>query len=126
MQLQVLHQVAAAFDDLAATRTFYQETLGARFLADFEPPGLLFFDFAGVRLLFERGNAPAVLYFRVESVDAAYQELLDKGITFEVAPHLIHKDLDGAFGDPGAEEWMAFFKDPGGNMLALVEQRPAR
>jgi hypothetical protein len=33
---------------------------------------------------------------------------------------LIHKDDAGTFGAPGESEWMAFFRDPSGNMLALA------
>jgi hypothetical protein len=36
---------------------------------------------------------------------------------------MIHRDEAGEFGKKGVEEWMAFFRDPSGNMLALVEKR---
>jgi hypothetical protein len=36
---------------------------------------------------------------------------------------MIHHDEAGNFGKKGNEEWMAFFRDPSGNILALVEKR---
>lgn len=123
MRLARLHQIGANYNDLGETKTFYADVLGAKFIAAFDPPGLLFFEFSGTRLLFERDNPKATLYFWVDDIDAAHAELVGKGVTFDQEPHLIHRDDDGAFGDPGEEEWMAFFKDPGGNTLALATRR---
>ncbi len=123
LQLTKFHQIGARVDDFDATRRFYEETLGATHIKTFDPPGLMFFEFSGVRLLFERGNKPATLYFWVDDLDASYTELLQKGISFDLAPHLIHKDNEGAFGETGQEEWMAFFKDPSGNVLALASRK---
>jgi len=36
-----------------------------------------------------------------------------------------HRDDTGTFGMIGIEEWMAFFKDPDGNVLALASRRAA-
>ncbi len=123
MQLDKIHQVGAKADDFEATRAFYSEILGARYLAEFDPPGLLFFDFSGTRILFERNNPPAILYFRVDDIETAHASLVDKGVSFDSPPHLIHRDDAGTFGGAGSEEWMAFFKDPGGNTVALAARR---
>lgn len=123
MRITRLHQIAAHMGDLADTQRFYQETLGAKFIAVFDPPGILFFDFHGVRVMFEANAAPATLYFWVDDIDAAHTGLAAQGVTFDGEPHMIHKDEDGAFDNPGTEEWMAFFKDPGGNTLAIASRR---
>jgi len=123
MRLTRIHQIAAHAGDLDASRTFYQDTLGARLLARFDPPGLLFFDFTGTRLLLERNAAPATLYFRVDDIQAAWAALSERGVVFDGEPHLIHRDDDGVFDNPGTEEWMVFFRDPGGNVLALASRR---
>ena len=123
MQLSTLHQVGGRATDLDADIDFYQNTLGAQFIAKYDPPGLVFFEFSGTRLLLEHGANPAMLYLNVDDIDAAYQELLDKGVTFEQAPQLVFHDEDGTFGEKGIEEWMAFFQDPAGNTLALASQR---
>lgn len=118
-----------AADDLDATEAFYRDVVGARFMARFDPPGLLFFDFEGTRLMFERkapggeGDSSSVLYFWVDDIDAAVAEFEARGATFDAGPHPIHKDEDGTFGAAGETEWMAFFKDPAGNVLALATRR---
>ena len=73
--------------------------------------------------MFETGATPATLCVWVDDIDRAYGTRQAKGIRFESAPHMIFKDDDGVFGNPGSEEWMAFFKDPGGNILAIATQR---
>jgi catechol 2,3-dioxygenase-like lactoylglutathione lyase family enzyme len=67
--------------------------------------------------------ADAVLYFEVANIDEAYTALQTRGIAFDSSPHLIHRDDTGTFGPAGTEEWMAFFKDPDGNILALASGR---
>lgn len=123
MHLTRIHQVGASFTDLDETRAFYRDLLGARYIAEFDPPGLLFFEFSGTRLLFERDSARATLYFWVDDLEQAHSELVGKDVRFDSEPHLIHRDEAGRFGNPGSEEWMAFFTDPGGNTVALVTHR---
>ena len=118
--LRKLHQVALASNDLARTRAFYEDTLGAQFLALYDPPGLLFFEFSGVRLLFEKGAGSGVVYFHVDDIEASYADLQNRGVSFAGPPHMIFKDAEGTFGQAGQEEWMAFFEDPDGNTLALA------
>lgn len=123
MQLTTIHQVAAYADDLNESVAFYRDVLGAKFITNFDPPGLAFFDFGGVRLLLEKNAPKTTLYFRADDIEAAYRGLLAKGVAFEDTPHLIHRDENGIFGEPGVEEWMVFFKDPSGNLLALVMRK---
>ena len=119
-----LHQVGLRVADLDAAEAFYRNILGARFVARFDPPGLLFFDFDGVRVLFEKGEAGGgVLYLWCEDIDAAVADLQAKGVAIESGPHAIHKDDAGAFGPAGETEWMAFFEDPSGNTVALATRR---
>ena len=125
MRLSRLHQVALCAPDLDASVAFYRDVLGAAFIARFDPPGLAFFDFEGVRVLLERNASNGTLYFHVEDIDAAVAELSGRGVSIESGPVMIHRDEDGTFGPAGAEEWMAFFKDPAGNTLALATRRPA-
>jgi catechol 2,3-dioxygenase-like lactoylglutathione lyase family enzyme len=87
---------------------------------------LAFFDCGGVRLFLSQGEGrgaaavePSVLYFRVADIHAAADELAARGVTFEGAPHRIFTHPDGT------EEWMAFFADPDGHLLALMSQVPS-
>ena len=123
LQLQQLHQIAISADDLSVSKSFYADVLGAKMMAEFDPPGLVFFDFQGVRILLEKTAPPSTIYFRVEDIDQAVEQLQAKGVTFDQLPQVIFQDTDGLFGPRGYEELMAFFKDPAGNTLALASQR---
>lgn len=123
LKLERIHQIAVYARDLEEAILFYRDTLGARFLAKYDPPGLAFLDFSGVRVLLEKEGPKATLYFWVDDIDSTYAELRSKGIEFNGQPHLIFPDDTGVFGQAGEEEWMAFFSDPSGNILALATRR---
>jgi len=123
MNLNQIRQISVYAKDLGEAVTFYRDKLGAKFLQKFDPPGLVFFDFSGTRLLLEQNGPKATLYFTVDDIDAAYEELKSKGVDFLEGPHLIFRDDQGMFGDAGEEEWMAFFSDPSGNTLALATRK---
>ena len=123
MKLDRIHQIALYARDLDEAISFYQDTLGANFLEKYDPPGLAFLDFSGVRVLLEESGPKSRLYFWVDDIDSAFAELRSKGIEFTSEPQLMHRDDSGVFGEPGSEEWMAFFSDPSGNVLALATQK---
>jgi methylmalonyl-CoA/ethylmalonyl-CoA epimerase len=123
MNVNQIHQIAVYAKDLNEAVQFYRDILGARFIEKFDPPGLAFFDFNGVRILLEQTGPKSTIYFRVDDIESAYEELQSKGVKFSHAPHLIHRDEKGLFGKPGEEEWMAFFSDPSGNVLALATRK---
>jgi methylmalonyl-CoA/ethylmalonyl-CoA epimerase len=122
MKLEHIHQIAVFAKDLDEAITFYRDTLGARYLTKFDPPGLVFFDFGGTRILLEATGPKASVYFRVDDIHAAHQELKNKGVQFIAEPHMIFRDDKGIFGAAGEEEWMAFFSDPSDNILALASR----
>lgn len=122
MKLDRIHQIAVYARDLDEAIAFYRDTLGASYLEKYDPPGLAFLDFSGVRLLLEKAAPKSTLYFWVDDIDSAYVDLQSKGIEFTGEPQLIHRDDAGVFGKPGNEEWMAFFSDPSGNVLVLATQ----
>ena len=122
MKLDRIHQIAVYARDLDEAIAFYRDILGAAYLTKFDPPGLVFFDFGGTRILLEKTGPKTSVYFRVDDIEAAYLELLDKGVKFIAEPHLIFRDDNGTFGAAGEEEWMAFFSDPSDNILALVSR----
>jgi len=122
MRLEHIHQIAVFAKDLDEAITFYRDTLGATYITRFDPPGLVFFDFGGTRLLLEKTGPKASVYFRVDDIHSAHEELKTKGIKFIADPHLIFRDETGIFGSAGEEEWMAFFSDPSDNILALASR----
>jgi catechol 2,3-dioxygenase-like lactoylglutathione lyase family enzyme len=114
-------QISRHVKDIAAARIFYGETLGLPHLYSFGD--LAFFDCGGVRLFLsqaEGGESESILYFRVEDIRLVHLALASQGVAFVDAPHMIHRHEDGT------EEWMTFFNDNEGRMLALMEQvKPA-
>jgi catechol 2,3-dioxygenase-like lactoylglutathione lyase family enzyme len=122
--IERLHQVAMTATNLDASVAFYRDVVGLKFIARFDPPGLAFFSLGGgTRLMLSAGSSSATLYFLVDDVKTAYADYHKRGINFLQPPAMIHRDEAGQFGKRGNEEWMAFFKDPSGNTLALVEKR---
>jgi predicted enzyme related to lactoylglutathione lyase len=120
--LSTIGQISMTAKDVARATAFYRDRLGVRFL--FEFPNLAFFDCGGVRLMLTTPEKPefdhpgSVLYFKVNDIDAAHDDLAAKGVEFTDKPHLIAKL-------PDHELWMAFFKDSEGNTLALMHEKRA-
>ncbi len=129
LKLGALYQVTEPAEDLERAIAFYRDTLGLPFVAKFDPPGLAFFDLGGTRLMLsaiaeeETARPGSPLYFAVDDIEAATAALEARGVTIESGPHPVFKDEQGVFGPAGAEEWMAFFRDTEGNLLALVASR---
>lgn len=125
--VQGMHQVALNSSDLDKTTEFYRDTLGLPLIARFDPPGLAFFRVGDVRLSIQQNAesvaASSVIYLKVADIDAATDLLKASGVKIERDPELVFKDESGQFGDAGEEEWMAFFRDPDENLLALVSRR---
>jgi methylmalonyl-CoA/ethylmalonyl-CoA epimerase len=119
-----LHQVAQHADDLDRATAFYTEVLGCELISRFDPPGLAFLKLGGTRLLLEKNVPSALIYLRVDDVQATVAKLRGEGVTIDTEPHLIHRDDDGTFGPPGWEEWMAFFRDSEGNLVGLASRYP--
>jgi methylmalonyl-CoA/ethylmalonyl-CoA epimerase len=119
-----VHQIAQRAEDLDRAVGFYRDTLGLRFVARFDPPGLAFFDAGNVRVLLEQAAPSALLYLQVSAIEHSYRALGAAGVEFVDEPHLIHRDDDGRFGPAGTEEWMVFLRDSEGNLVGLVERRP--
>jgi predicted enzyme related to lactoylglutathione lyase len=116
-------QIHVSVADVDRSIAFYRDVLGVPFL--FRVPGqpMAFFDCGGVRLYLgvpetaEFRSSP-LLYFTVEDVDAAYEALRERGVSFLGAPHAVHRTET-------SELRMAFFADPDGNHLALMAETPA-
>ena len=122
LQLGQLGQISLSVTDIDRAVAFYRDLLGLKFLFQF--PNLAFFDCGGVRLMLDipEGSSErhaSVLYFKVNHIEEAYQTLSSRGVPFDEKPHLIARM-------PDHELWMAFFRDPDKNILALMcEVRPA-
>jgi predicted enzyme related to lactoylglutathione lyase len=117
-----LNQVALSVHDMDRAVEFYRDVVGLHFL--FRAPNVAFFGLAGVRLMLGQAEPPdlkpagTVLYFEVDDLDASYAELTQRGAASESAPHRVARLGEN-------ELWMAFFRDPDGNLFALTSERPA-
>ena len=63
-----------------------------------------------------------VLNFPVDNVDNAVDELTAKGVRFEQYTGDIKTDEKGIARDPRGPQ-IAWFKDPGGNVLSVLQER---
>ena len=120
-----LVQVAQRAQDLDRAAAFYEDVLGSPPTARFDPPGLLFFDLDGVRLLLDVNAPSALLYLRVDDVAATVERLRAQGVVVESEPHVIFRHEDDALGPAGTDEWMAFVTDSEGNTVGLVSHAPS-
>jgi methylmalonyl-CoA/ethylmalonyl-CoA epimerase len=120
-----LVQVAQRAEDLERATRFYTDLLGRGPTASYDPPGLVFFDLGGgTRLLLEERAPSAVLYLRVDDVEAEVARLEEAGVAITGRPHMIFRHDDATLGPAGTEEWHAFLLDSEGNSVGLVELRP--
>ena len=112
-----------AVKDLDRARKFYEGTLGLKEVDDFGEGFLLKSGDTQLNVYrseFAGTNKATALTFDVDDIDSEVRELKDKGVTFE------HYDVEGLTpeGDIYRGEGMktAWFKDPDGNILSLVEE----
>ncbi len=113
-------------DDLAKCKQFYAETLGLE--ADEDNMGLnIHLPGGGTVFVYEKkDHQPAtftILNFIVDDIDAAVDELASQGVRFEHYEGDLKTDEKGIA--RGKEQNMgpdiAWFKDPAGNFVAVLE-----
>ena len=110
-----------AVPDIAAAREFYEGKLG---LKTSEENGLLTLHLAGDRptLIYPKpDHEPAtytILNFEVEDIDAAVDELMERGVDFELYDGF-GQDERGIMRGQGPP--IAWFRDPSGNILSVIE-----
>src|SRR2546426_581348 len=114
--LSRIGQIAITVTDIDRAVLFYRDTLGLRLL--FQVPNMAFFDCGGIRLMLGQSEKSgeifsSVIYYKVDEIQPAFEILSSRGVQFEAQPHLIAKM-------PDHELWMAFFRDPDRNQLALM------
>ena len=108
-------------DSAANAKQFYGETLGVRVS---EENGLLTLHIAGgtdVIVYPKENHAPAtftILNFPVDDIERAVVELTGRGIEFERYDGM---DQDAQGINRGGGPLIAWFKDPAGNILSILE-----
>jgi methylmalonyl-CoA/ethylmalonyl-CoA epimerase len=114
-----LTQVALRATDLDRAAAFYTDLLGTEPTGRFDPPGLLFFDLDGTRLLLDANAPSSMLYLQVDDVRTRVEELRGR-VEVVSEPHVIFEHEDDALGPAGTAEWQAFVTDSEGNTVGLV------
>ena len=113
-----LRQIAITTKNVPALAAFYRDVVGLKHLFD-AGPNLSFLDVGGVRLMIsqpsspEVDHAPSLFYYLVDDIDSAHAALKARGAREERPPGLTAKM-------PDHELWTSFFRDPDGNLFALM------
>ena len=111
-------------DDVPEAKRFYSETLGLRVSEEY---GMLSLHIAGewdILVYPKPDHTPAsftILNFPVDDIDKAVDELAERGVSFEPYDGF-DMDEKGIF--RGGGPLIAWFKDPAGNTLSVLEVSP--
>ncbi|HVQ59781.1 MAG TPA: VOC family protein [Solirubrobacterales bacterium] len=114
-----------AVDDLGKAREFYEGTLGIATETLDEENGLIVLKLAGGRdtlVYIKEDHVPAtytVLNFPVDDVEATVDGLVERGVSFERYDQF-PQDERGIVTEGGPR--VAWFRDPAGNILSVLEQ----
>lgn len=120
IRLGKIQQIALVQHDVDRAVPFYRDGLGLPL--QFAMAGMAFFDAGGVRLMLSKPSSAevdhknSILYFEVADCRAAYDALKARGVPFDDEPHLVGKTAT-------QELWMAFCRDPEGNLIGISEAR---
>jgi predicted enzyme related to lactoylglutathione lyase len=114
-----------AVDDLQRALQFYSETLGLKTSVLDEENGLMVLHLAGDRdtLVYQKpDHTPAsytILNFAVDNIDETVEELAARGVRFERYDGFEQDEKGIARGDG---PYIAWFKDPAGNVLSVLQE----
>jgi methylmalonyl-CoA/ethylmalonyl-CoA epimerase len=121
LNLDHIGQIAITVADVDRAEAFYRSQLGLRHLYRFG--NLTFFDCAGVRLMLAKAEVPeninrtSVIYFKCADIGLTVRELKARSVQFTQGPQRIAEMDDH-------DLWMAFFNDPDGHTLAVMQEAP--
>lgn len=118
-------------DDTEKARKFYRDVLEMEVttVQGMENFGVLELHISGdyrILLYPKENHEPAtftVLNFPVDNIDEAVDKLIQLGISFEQYKGAIETDEKGIARSRGNEPNIAWFKDPAGNILSVVENK---
>ena len=112
-------------DDLDSAARFYGDTLGVRVSA---ANGLLQLHVAGGRdvLIYPKANHQPATYttlnFPVDDIDAVVRNLTSRGVVFERYPDIGADELGISRPPAGQGPPIAWFTDPAGNILSVLQE----
>jgi predicted enzyme related to lactoylglutathione lyase len=109
-------------NDIPAAKQFYGETLGVELTEEMGGLGLQLATGGSVFVYPKPNHEPAsftVLNFPVDDIDAAVDELTERGVSFERYEGMPQDDRGIMRDVPGPK--IAWFKDPSGNILSVLQ-----
>lgn len=121
IQLKRIGQIAINVRDVPKAVAFYRDVLGLTFL--FELPTMGFFDCGGIRLMLSKAESPefdhraSLIYYLCDNIQQTYESLVQNNVDVVSEPRLVAPM-------PDHDLWMAFFRDPDQNTLALMSEVP--
>jgi predicted enzyme related to lactoylglutathione lyase len=120
-RLSQVGQIAITVADVEKSAHFYRDVLGLQFLFS-AGPNLAFLAAGSVRIMLTTPQGAgtvgknSILYFRVTDIEGAHAAIAGRGAATERGPQLTARM-------PEHDLWLAFFKDPDGNLVGLMEEK---
>ena len=114
-------QIAITVADVRKALHFYRDILGLRFLFE-AGQNLAFLQVGEVRIMLStpqgagKIGANSILYFNVYDIEAVHAQLVTQGAANERGPQLAARM-------PDHDLWLAFLRDPDGNIVGLMEEK---
>ena len=118
VRFEKIGQIAVTVRDLTRSKHFYQHVLGMKPL--FDAGNMAFFQCGDIRFtigLAEKQTpiGGTILYFIVQDIQATHAVLKEQNVEIVQEPHLVARM-------PDHELWIAFVKDPDGNVLGMMSE----
>lgn len=121
-KIEKIGQIAIAVSDVKTALNFYCNVLELTLLFEV-PPTMAFIQAGDTRIMLtqrqgeERDHHTSVIYYQVADIDEYARHLQDQGVVFEREPQL-------AATMPDHELWLGFLRDPDGNLLSIMANKP--
>jgi predicted enzyme related to lactoylglutathione lyase len=114
-------QIAVTVSDVETATQFYRDIIGLRFLFS-AGPNLAFLSDGALRIMLStpqgagKVGANSILYFKVDDIESAFADMVEKGATSERPPQL-------AAQMPDHQLWIGFLRDPDSNLVGIMEEK---
>jgi methylmalonyl-CoA/ethylmalonyl-CoA epimerase len=92
--LDQIGQIFVNVKDLDRATAFYRDVLGMKYLFS-APPGMVFFDCGGIRLMLGKADRPeidqiaSIIYYKVNDIEKVAEVFKARGVEFIIDPHLV-------------------------------------
>jgi catechol 2,3-dioxygenase-like lactoylglutathione lyase family enzyme len=108
-------------DNIPKAKAFYSNTLGLEITEEYGMLRLHLATGAEILIYPKEDHVPAtytILNFQVDNIEKSTEELIARGVAFEHYPGTDEKGIQR-----GEGPLIAWFKDPAGNILSVLQER---